>query len=307
MKTKKPVIPAILGPTASGKTAIAVEIARDLGMEIISCDSRQIYRFMNIGTAKPLKEQLGSAVHHCIDLVDPDKQFSAYLYSEEASAVILKGLIEGKKFLLCGGTGLYYRSLCEGLWPRVESDPRLRDELIRRAKAEGSAALHLELIAKDPASASRIHENDTQRIVRALLVYYQTGRSLSSSTGPNPGDAPFEFRAAVLNVKRDVLYERIGARVDQMIQAGLYEEYGELLHRGYGPLDPGLHCVGYKELAAVEQGCVTLSEAAELIKMNTRRYAKRQVTWFTHQTKGIPIDHNAFARIRDFVAGTAGL
>jgi tRNA dimethylallyltransferase len=273
-------VPVLLGPTASGKTAAALLIAESAGWEIISCDSRQIYRFMDIGTAKPDREELGRVRHWLIDILDPAEQYSAAAFAGDALNVIRTRAAEGKVTLVCGGTGLYFESLRKGLGPQAASDPLVRDALAQRAAEEGSAALHRELCEKDPEAAGAIHANNVQRVVRALAVWYQTGKTISALKRLAVPPEDMEFTVAVLMPERDSLYERINSRVDEMARRGLWEEFIALRERGYDERTPGLRCVGYQELFAVERGTTSMKDAVAMIKQNSRRYAKRQITWF---------------------------
>jgi tRNA dimethylallyltransferase len=281
-------VPVLLGPTAGGKTALALEIAAAAGWEIISCDSRQIYRFLNIGTAKPLDEERRRVRHWLVDILDPSERYSLFAFAHDAAALLRDGARQGKTYLVCGGTGLYFESLRKGIGPHVSSDPQVIETLTLRAGSEGSAALYRELRERDPEAAAKIHENDVQRIVRALAVYYQTGQKISAlnrRTSP-PGD--LAFRIAVIIPPRALLYERINRRVDAMVRRGLWEEFTSVRRQGYDVTAPGLQGVGYQELFAVERGECTIETAIETIKRNSRRYAKRQITWFkTHNSESI--------------------
>ncbi|NLE00797.1 MAG: tRNA (adenosine(37)-N6)-dimethylallyltransferase MiaA [Fibrobacter sp.] len=282
-------VPVLLGPTAAGKTELAIEVAQRLGWEILSCDSRQLYCGMNIGTAKPSTAQLQSVTHHLIDIIDPSETYSAYRFVADATEIILSRAREGKTTLLCGGTGLYYKSLSEGIGTQIESDPDIRAQLMRRGEMFGAATLHEELSVKDFMAASRIHPNDLQRIVRALAVFYQTGVPLSSLQECKNKPDEFEFCAVCLYEDREVLYDRINRRVRRMVDDGLYEEFRVLLARGNHEKSPGLQCVGYKEFFPYENKECSFDDAIELIQRNTRRYAKRQITWFSHQVDALEL------------------
>jgi tRNA dimethylallyltransferase len=279
-------VPVLLGPTAAGKTAIALHLARARGWEIVSCDSRQLYRSMDIGTAKPLQEERGRVRHWLVDVLDPQERYSAAAFVNDAGSIIRGRAAEGVTTLVCGGTGLYFESLRKGIGPQVATDPALRDALIRRAAEEGSAALHRELSEKDPEAAAQIHANNVHRVVRALAVYQQTGRRISELKRFAVPPRDMAFAVAVLMPPRAVLYERINRRVDAMAHQGLWEEFMALRGRGYDERTPGLRCVGYQELFAVERGECSLDEAVEKIKQNSRRYAKRQITWFRAHHSG---------------------
>lgn len=297
----------ILGPTAVGKTAFALQLARENGWDILSCDSRQIYKSMDIGTAKPLPEQLSSVRHHLIDFIDPSETFSAYRFAFEAERIIRKSSGEGRTVLICGGTGLYFKTLAEGMGPQTESDTGIRDSLMEKGLREGSSILHDELKRYDAVSAQTIHKNDLQRIVRALAVYYQTGIpfSLQKQTG-NPPDG-LDFVVVKLTLDREKLYERIDRRVMEMVDNDLWDEFLKLINEGYTEKSPGLQCVGYKELFAVFRGECSMNVAVENIKRNTRRFAKRQTTWFKHQVNGFEYDqslgYDGF--LKDVVHGSA--
>ena len=273
-------VPVLLGPTASGKTACALQIAQSAGGEIVSCDSRQIYRFMDIGTAKPSTEDRGRVRHWLIDILDPQERYSAAAFAQDALNVIRERAAQGIVTLVCGGTGLYFESLRRGIGPHVASDPAIRDALSKRAAEEGSAALHRELGEKDPEAAAMIHANNVQRIVRALTVFHQTGKKISELKRLAAPPADVDFTVVVLMPPRESLYERINSRVEEMVRLGLWEEFKALRGRGFDERTPGLRCVGYQELFAVERGAASLQEAAEKIQQNSRRYAKRQITWF---------------------------
>jgi tRNA dimethylallyltransferase len=284
---EKIIVPVILGPTAVGKTGFALRVAAEFGYEIISCDSRQIYRRMDIGTAKPSLEERGRVKPHLIDILDPSDPYSAFAFAEDALRVIREPRGFGKKKLICGGTGLYLHILRNGGAPLDGADIGLRGRLQEEAAEFGAAALHERLKAADPAAAAKIHPNDLQRVLRALDVLYRRGRppsSLQGEAGNPPED--IDFRVAVISRPRDVLYGRINGRVDAMIERGLWDEFISLREAGYGAKSPGMICVGYKELFDVESGKIDIARAAELIKQNTRRYAKRQMTWFRNKVEG---------------------
>jgi len=235
---------------------------------------------MDIGTAKPRKEDLGRVRHWLIDILDPQEQYSAAAFAQDALNVIRERAAQGIVTLVCGGTGLYFESLRRGIGPHVASDPVIRDALSLRAAEEGSASLHRELGEKDPEAAAMIHANNVHRIVRALAVFYQTGKKISELKRLAASPANIDFTIVALMPPRESLYERINARVEEMVRLGLWDEFRALRGRGFDERTPGLRGVGYQELFAVERGEVSLKEAAETIKRNSRRYAKRQITWF---------------------------
>lgn len=300
MKKSSIKVPVILGPTAIGKSAMALEIAEKLQWEILSCDSRQVYRKMNIGTAKPSPSQLAVVQHWLIDILDPSESYSAFGFTKEALQIIRNRAACGKTVLICGGTGLYFKCLSEGVAAPVDSDPIIREKLMKEAQRDGVSVLYNQLRIKDPHSALRIHPNDLQRIVRALTVCYQTGTPFSEIRREKNKTEDLEFKVVKLTCNRQWLYGRINNRVIQMINEGLWEEFLGLIKQGYHEKSPGLQCVGYKELFAHYKGRCSIAEATALIQQNSRRYAKRQNTWFTHQVPGTIFDTSvSCAVIRD--------
>ena len=300
-------VPVLLGPTAAGKTALALAIAQNEGWEIISCDSRQIYRSLNIGTAKPLDEERRRVKHWLIDILDPAERYSAFSFVGDAGTLIREGALQGKTLLVCGGTGLYFEGLRKGIGPQISSDPQVLEVLMRRAGEEGCDALYRELCEKDPEAAGGIHANDVQRVVRALAVYHQTGQKISELKLQTAPPHDLKFRIAVILPPRAILYERINRRVDDMVRRGLWEEFTALRCAGYNDTSPGLHCVGYQELFAVERGECGLDVAIEKIKQNSRRYAKRQITWFrAHNGESIVPYSDDFDAVRESVRTALG-
>ena len=274
---------AVVGPTASGKTAVSVELARRLGGEVVSCDSMQVYRRMNIGTAKPTVEEMCGVPHHLIDAVEPDAPFSCAEYVTRAGETVKDIAARGKLPILCGGTGLYLdRFLC-GEMEETHADEALRASLFAFAESEGVEALHERLREVDPESADAIHPNNVKRVVRALEIYEQTGIPKSEfDRRSQVGESPYD--AVVIGLyypRREVLYERINRRVDMMLADGLLEETKKLLDEGVFEVNlTAAQAIGYKELLGYLRGEETLSAATENLKTATRRYAKRQLTWF---------------------------
>ncbi|MBD3315207.1 MAG: tRNA (adenosine(37)-N6)-dimethylallyltransferase MiaA [Chitinivibrionales bacterium] len=283
-------VPVILGPTAVGKSAVALRIAEEEGFEILSCDSRQVYRGMDIGTAKPTPREQGRVTHWLIDIREPSESYSAYGFAVDAAEVIRESARRGAKILICGGTGLYFRFLTEGTGPKVPTDIPFRERYLQKVHNEGPETIFKELEQVDPETAARLHPHDTQRVIRALQVFHKTGVALSVHRKRTRGPSDIEFHVFVLTLERNSLYERINKRVDCMIDAGLWEEFCTLRRHGFGPTDPGMQCLGYKELTEVERGSRSLTETIDIIKRNTRRFAKRQTTWFAHQTQGLRVD-----------------
>jgi len=270
---------AIVGPTAAGKTALAIELARALGGEIVSADSRQVYRGMDIGTAKPTPAELAAAPHHLIDVVDPDEDFSLGIYQDLARAAIEEIAAPDRLPLLVGGTGQYLAAVLQG-WqtPRVAPRPELRAALEREADAKGAAALHARLAQVDPAAAAGILPTNVRRVIRALEVYQVTGRPISAQQTMRP--PPYDVRTLWLALPAPALYARIDARVDAMIAAGLVDEVRGLLARGYSWDLPAMSSLGYREFRPYFEGDATLEDAIQRLKYDTHAFARRQPNWF---------------------------
>ncbi len=262
-----------------GKTELSLRIAARIGGEIVSVDSRQIYCYMNIGTAKPTPEQLKSVPHHMIDCVMPDEPFSVADYQKNADKAIRQIRQRGNIPMLVGGSGMYFRVVVDGLFDGPKADPEFRQKLRQEAEESGVLRLYDRLKAVDPEAAGNIHHNDLMRIIRALEVYEKSGKRISELQHQwKNGETRYEFAAFGLTRPREELYKRIETRVDQMMAEGLLDEVRSLLK--YSRELPIMNCFGYKELFAFLDGQCTLDEAVRLIKQNTRRFAKRQLTWF---------------------------
>jgi tRNA dimethylallyltransferase len=277
------VIPVVIiaGPTAVGKTAIALRLAERMRGEIIGADSRQIYRAMNIGTAKPTPEELARVPHHLIDIRQPDEAYSAADFARDASARIHTMADRETLPFVVGGTGLYIHALLYGLFEGPGKDSEFRAEMRTLVDTHGKAFLHQELQRVDPSSAERLHPNDTLRVIRALEVHHLTGVPISEHqalyTKPL---GEFESCLLVLNAPRPILYERIDERVERMVADGLFEEVENLVQQGYHRGLSSMSSVGYAEVLDFFDGKHDHDTAVSLIKRNTRRYAKRQLTWF---------------------------
>ncbi|MBR2722381.1 MAG: tRNA (adenosine(37)-N6)-dimethylallyltransferase MiaA [Clostridia bacterium] len=285
MTIEKPTIIAVVGPTASGKSALAVALAKRLSGEIISCDSMQIYRGMDIGTAKPTEEDMGGIPHHLLDVADAEQSFSCAEYVSLASSCIQDVLSRGRLPILCGGTGLYLDALLRGGFSEENACvPKLRQELLQYAKEHGNHALHERLRAVDAESADAIHENNVRRVVRALEIFESTGIP-KSEWDRRSKEAPSPYHAIVIGLSygdRSILYDRIDRRVDEMIRAGLVEEARTLLARGvFDTNSTAAAAIGYKELFPHLRGEEPLEASIERLKVATRHYAKRQLTWFS--------------------------
>lgn len=270
--------PAITGPTASGKTAFSLELADRLNAEIISADSRQIYRELTIGTAKPSKAELDRVPHHFIDELSLAEPFSAGTFAEQANERISDIVGRGRIPIVVGGSSLYLHALLKGLSPTPPSDADVRKHLEKRLMVEGAPTLFAELERADPISASALDPTKSSRLVRALEVLHTTGNPLSSYHRRQK-PPPFSFRLAILNVDREILYKRIDERVDRMLDGGLLREVQHILDTGVNAGLNALKTIGYREPIAYLQGKISCDEMIRLIKRNTRRYAKRQLTW----------------------------
>jgi len=274
----------LVGPTGVGKTAIALELAKHVSAEIVSADSRQVYRYMDIGTAKPTLAGRAVAPHHFIDICNLDQVYSAGEFGERARVVIAEIFVKRKWPLVVGGSGLYLRALLEGFFEAKASNRKIQEELKRRAREEGSLALHAELAEVDPASAARLHPNDAHRIVRALEIFYISGKTASELSQHQSEPAKFPHRLIGLNMSRAELYQRLNRRVDKMLEAGLVEECNLLLEMGYLPELNALQSVGYQEVFQYLCNEISYPAMVDLIKQHTRNYAKRQMTWFRKMT-----------------------
>lgn len=282
MTEKAPKILVITGPTATGKTAAGVLLAQELCGEVVSADSMQVYRGMNIGTAKATAEEMQGVPHHMLDIADPRENYSVARYVREADACIQDILSRGKLPILVGGTGLYIDSLVLGRnFGGESSDPALRTELNEYYDRIGGDAMLSELAQIDPARAAKLHPADKKRIVRALEVWKVTGKTITQHDAETK-ELPPRYNAAMLALSfadRAALYSRIDARVDKMIEGGLFDEVRALLASGVPDTCTAMQAIGYKETVLALRGALTRPEAAEIIKRESRRYAKRQLTW----------------------------
>lgn len=278
---EKPKFVAIVGPTASGKSSLALSLALKFRGEILSADSVQVYRGLDIGTAKPSAEERRLVRHHLIDILDPDEEYSAALFREHADGIIARLHAAGTPAFVAGGTGLYLKVLSRGLFRGPGGDPALRDRLRRRAETEGGEALHRELALLDPQAASRIHPHDTFRVIRALEVSTVGRRPISQYQGEHGfRENPYSVLKIGLSCEREDLYRRIESRVESMVERGWVEEVRSLLSRGYSPSLKSMQSLGYRHIVSHLEGEIDLSQAVSWTKRDTRRYAKRQITWF---------------------------
>jgi len=278
-------IPILVGPTAIGKTYLSLLLAEKISAEIVSADSRQIYKYMNIGTAKVDKESQKKVPHHMIDICTPDEYFSAGMYSKLARKIIDHIIKNGKMPIVAGGSGFYISALIDGIFDMEIHDPEIREQLQRRAEIEGLESLYHELVKYDPEYAAKISGNDKQRIFRSLEVYLSTGQSFSDWHKQKSKPADFQYKMIGLNMDRQFLYRRIEERVDKMLEEGLVDEVKHLQSLGYNSNLTALKTVGYKEVFTYLNNEIDFDTMAAQIKQNTRRYAKRQITWFRRDNR----------------------
>lgn len=275
-----PKILVIVGPTGSGKTPLSVILAERMHGEIVSADSRQIYKHLDIGTAKPTAEELHRVPHHFINLLEPNEEYNAGMFGKDARIAIQEIVSRKKLPLLVGGSGLYIKAVVDGLFEGPGKDPEIRTRLEERLTSEGAEVLFEELKRIDPVSASKAPPTKPRRIIRALEVYYITGQPISQLHAEQRSEPEFETVQFALEWDRKTLYARINHRVDTMIEMGLVDEVKGLRGKGYGVTMNALNTVGYKEVFNYFDGVYDYDEMLRLIKQNTRRFAKRQLTWF---------------------------
>jgi len=280
--TEKPKVIVVCGPTGIGKTSVGIRLAEELGGEIISADSMQIYRHMDIGTAKPTADEQNRIFHHLIDVVDPDEDFDAVRFAKMARQKVIQLHQRGVMPLVVGGTGLYIKALLQGLFQSKPVDPQIRERLLQEADENGSSALHDRLKEVDPDTAERLHPNDAYRIVRALETIEATGRSISAHHQEHGfADEPFDALKIGLQMDRKKLYDRIDQRVDLMIEAGFVDEVQKLLGMGYSAGLKAMQSIGYRQVVDFIGGRLAWDECVRTLKRDTRRFAKRQFTWFS--------------------------
>ena len=290
----------VTGPTAVGKTEAAIALAERVGGEIISADSMQVYKYMDIGTAKPGADDLSRARHHMLDVVAPDEGFSVARYQLMARACITDVADRGKTPILAGGSGFYINAVLKDIdFAETLCDDAYRQQLLDIAASEGNARLHCLLKDIDPASHQTIHPNNVKRVVRALEFYKQTGMRISEANAvQKKSESFYDADIYILNMDRQLLYERIGARTDAMFAAGLADEVKSLLARGYTADMPAMQGLGYKEVSQYLAGAAGYADTVDRVKQATRNYAKRQLTWFKHQMTGTWIDSGKASLIK---------
>lgn len=275
----------IVGPTACGKTELVSEIVPFFGGEVVSADSRKVYRFMEIGTARPAKEVFQKVRFHLIDIVDPDASFTAFDFKTKAEEAILEIHRRGGLPFLVGGSGLYVRAVIDGLFPGPSPSRKIREELSVQAAEFGNEYLYQRLLKVDHAAASKIEPNNLRRIIRALEVYYQTGRPISELQRFHTTHQGYRLIMIALMRDREELYQRINLRVERMLEKGFVEEVRGLLERGYSKDLRSMEGLGYRQMIGYLRGEYDLDEAERVIKRDTRRFAKRQLTWFRRDAR----------------------
>ena len=288
---KKPLI-VIGGPTACGKTGFSIKLAKEIGGEIISADSMQVYRYMDIGTAKVTPEEADGVPHYLIDEFDPDEEYNVMLFQQKAKAYMEQIWAKGKVPILVGGTGFYINALLyDNDFTETENDTSYREECYKLAQEQGPEVLFERLKEVDPEYAEIMHANNVKRVTRALEYHYLTGQKFSEHNAEQKEkETPYDAAVIILNMDREKLYERIELCIDIMMEQGLLEEVKGLLDRGYTPDLVSMQGIGYKEFIPYFNGECTLEEAVTQLKTNTRRFAKRQLTWFRRQIEGLWVD-----------------
>ena len=292
---KKPLI-ILTGPTAVGKTELSVKLAKALQGEIISADSIQVYKYMDIGSAKVTKEEMEGVKHYLIDELMPDEEFNIFYFKEKAKEYVNEIYKNNHIPIVAGGTGFYIQSLLYDIeFKNEESDDQIRNELYQLYEKQGAAYIHNMLKEIDPESAAAIHENNVKRVIRAIEYYQLNGEKISTHNDrEKQKNSPYKFKYYCLNMDRKLLYERINKRVDIMVENGLVEEVKSLLNMGYSKNLVSMQGIGYKEIILYLEGNITLEEAVEMIKQETRRFAKRQLTWFRREKEVTFINYEDF-------------
>ena len=287
----KPKVIVICGPTASGKTSLSIELAKKINGEIISCDSMQIYKDMDIGTAKPSQEEMQGVKHYLLSIIEPTQRYSVAEYKKDAEKAIEEILAKNKTPIVVGGTGLYVDSLIYGIeYQNIKLDEQYREKLEKRVLEEGLEVLYKEAKKIDEQAIQKISPNDQKRILRILEIYHTTGKTKTQQEiESRKNDIKYDYKVFALNMEREKLYERINKRVDIMIEQGLIKEVEELLNK-YSQFPTAMQGLGYKEVVEYLQRKITKEEMIEKVKRETRRYAKRQITWFRKNKQTIWLD-----------------
>lgn len=287
---QKPKVIVIGGPTASGKTALSIELAKTINGEIISADSMQIYQEMNIGTAKPSEEEKQNITHYMLDIIKPNERYSVADYKKDAKKAIKEVLKKGKTPIVVGGTGLYIDSLIYEIeYPEIEIDISYRKKLEEIAQKEGLEVLYEKAKKIDEIAMKKISPNDRKRILRVLELYHQTGKTKTDLEKESRKEPEYNYKMFAIKMERSILYDRINKRVDKMIKEGLIEEVEEI-YKKYNQFPTSMQALGYKEVVEYLEGKINKEEMIEKIKMESRRYAKRQLTWFRKNSNTIWLD-----------------
>ncbi len=294
----KPKVIVICGPTASGKTALSIELAKKINGEIISSDSMQIYKYMDVGTAKPTQEEMQGIQHYLLDFVEPNQRYSVAEFKKDAEKAIEQILAKGKVPIIVGGTGLYVDSLIYGIeYQDIKLDENYRAELEKRVEKEGLEILYIEAQKIDSQAVEKISENDKKRILRILEIYHATGKNKTEQEiESRKNGVKYDYKVFAINMDREKLYERINKRVDIMIEQGLIEEVKKLLKK-YNEFPTAMQGLGYKEVVEYLENKISKEEMIEKIKRETRRYAKRQLTWFRKNKQTIWIGPHDLQKI----------
>ncbi|MDY2922899.1 MAG: tRNA (adenosine(37)-N6)-dimethylallyltransferase MiaA [Eubacterium sp.] len=295
-QTKKKPLIILTGPTAVGKTELSIELAKSIGGEILSADSMQVYRGMDIGTAKITKDEMQGVPHYMIDELDPDEAFNVYIFQEKIRHYMEDIYSRGKIPILTGGTGFYIQAILYDIaFTQTPSDPSYRLSLQKRAEREGVQSVYEELKKVDPEYAATLHANNVKRVIRALEYYHFTGEKFSvHNERESQRFSPYNFAYFVLTMNRKALYDRIDTRIDKMMEAGLYEEVTSLLNQGLDPSLVSMQGLGYKELVPAIRGEISLEDAVYTLKRDTRHFAKRQLTWFRREKDVCYLDKDIY-------------
>lgn len=288
---KKHKVVVICGPTASGKTSLSIELAKKIDGEIISCDSMQIYKDMNIGTAKVTKTEMQGIKHYLIDIISPEERYSVADYKKAAEKAIIEILEKGKTPIIVGGTGLYVDALIYGIeYPNIEFDEKYRKQLENRVETEGLEALYEEAKKIDKQAVQKISSNDQKRILRILEIYHATGKNKTQQEAESrKNEVKYDYKVFAINMDREILYNRINKRVDIMMENGLIDEVKQIKKK-YNKFPTAMQGLGYKEVVEYLENKISKDEMVEKIKQESRRYAKRQLTWFRKNKENIWLD-----------------
>jgi tRNA dimethylallyltransferase len=301
-ETMKPRIVVICGPTGIGKTSAAIKTAKVFDGEIVSADSMQIYRHMDIGTAKPTFEEQAQTIHHMVNILEPDEPFNAAKFALRAHDIIKALHIKGHLPFIVGGTGLYIKALAHGLFHSEAEDPNVRNRFKKMEEEMGTDYLYTMLTRIDSETAGRLHPNDTFRIIRALEIHEMTGKTISDFHKKHQfSDLPYISLKIGLHMERQLLYERINQRVDEMVKAGILDEVNGLLKKGYSPELKAMQSIGYRHMIDFIKGDVPWADTIRILKRDTRRYAKRQLTWFRADPEIVWVEPEDLKKIKRLV------